>query len=786
MALRTPLTVSPHMYIGDSTGRPLDNGMVYFGLPDQDPEFYPINIFSDDSLTIPVTQPVRTKGGYLNDNKGDMAEIHAKELIYSVKVLDQYGRKIFYKGQSMRSNWNDDVIIRINEAVAASQSIATNIANTAVEKIKLESQRQVSDAINNTAVEGGVLADTFVTATANAPGSVARNQRDKNNDNISVKDFGAKGDGVTDDTVAIFAAVKWINDKGGNANLVFPFGEYLIGHIKTNTIVSDNSWVSIVKTGSTETVFPFVNVSNVHVVSKGAKIKLRDSGITTHHAHGFSGATFTFYNSSRCSVRDVILDGNRAGQLHTVGTNTGHNHGVFIHDNCDNITIEGCVLENLGSLRLGVDKRGDGVYAANGATNIFVRKNIFRNMGRWAVVLEAGRGGTQNYVIEDNVYYGNDRNSADPYTKETLGFVDIESYRDHSDIVIKNNIIHTAGQIAFGGWSSTFLECLIHNITIEGNTWYCNNLVGADGYHDPISLTSANGTTNTLKKYKNLIIKGNKFYFGDEAKGVLNSNRILVAETGWFEDVFIRDNIIRQNNPSVSSESGLLLYRSKVTGVLEYSRNTIYANLGSKSWFGVSECRETTVIMLLQDNKVSASAVDVSCNARDLVSSVTVYDTNNDFGVVKTTTNTLPNAISTRVSRQARYNNINNGSGGTALNVVSTIAVNDALKPVFKVDSGVSPNAAISLDVTLYIQDIPKSTALLKFTAIKTSGVWNITGTTKELEVTKLGGFTWGKVALTIVDGAIVISVGKASGGADAKVVMVGTILAANCKLVNA
>lgn len=182
MALRTPLSVTPHLYMGDSTGRPLDKGVVYFGEQDKDPEFYPINLFSDDALTKPLAQPVHTKGGYLYD-KGDMVEPHAKELIYSVKVLDSYGRKVFYKGAMMRNSWNDDVIEQINTAIIdsadAARQIATDITN---------------DAINNTAIEGGVLADTFVTVTASGEGQVARSQRDKNSDFANIKDFGGIAD----------------------------------------------------------------------------------------------------------------------------------------------------------------------------------------------------------------------------------------------------------------------------------------------------------------------------------------------------------------------------------------------------------------------------------------------------------------------------------------------------------------------------------------------------------------------------------------------------------------
>lgn len=96
------LTVQPHLYIGDSTGRPLDYGQIYFGEPNKDPEYHPINIYYDPELTDSASQPVRTKGGFMNAF-GDMVEVYAIEQSYSVKVLDANGVTVFYKAELNRT-----------------------------------------------------------------------------------------------------------------------------------------------------------------------------------------------------------------------------------------------------------------------------------------------------------------------------------------------------------------------------------------------------------------------------------------------------------------------------------------------------------------------------------------------------------------------------------------------------------------------------------------------------------------------------------------------------------
>lgn len=71
-----------------------------------------------------------------------------------------------------------------------------------------------------------LLGDAMIGVRQPFVGSIARTQHDKNTDFISVKDFGAIGNGITDDTLAIINAVEATYKSGGI--LLFPSGTYLI------------------------------------------------------------------------------------------------------------------------------------------------------------------------------------------------------------------------------------------------------------------------------------------------------------------------------------------------------------------------------------------------------------------------------------------------------------------------------------------------------------------------------------------------------------------------------
>lgn len=244
---RSPLIVSPHLYLADVTGRPLDYGRVYFGEPNKDGEFYPINIFSDKELTEPLAQPVYTKGGFLHNN-GDITEVFAYEGVYSVKVLDQYGRKIFFKGEVAKQTIEDatsDVVdaaqteinkrmVELDDAIntaAAAAAGANGWNDMLVAAGQNLNQRQVNDGLESVAQLADIInprngqrvvvksyytpnyalvnpfkgGGTFIYDSEKAnvnDGGVCINGWVRQLDGfVTPYMFGAKGDGTTDDLI---------------------------------------------------------------------------------------------------------------------------------------------------------------------------------------------------------------------------------------------------------------------------------------------------------------------------------------------------------------------------------------------------------------------------------------------------------------------------------------------------------------------------------------------------------------------------------------------------------
>jgi hypothetical protein len=120
-------------------------------------------------------------------------------------------------------------------------------------------------------------------------GAVQRTVESKLQDVVSVKDFGAVGNGIADDTAAIQAAI----DRNLRGTIVFPQGTYLITSsilVSNNTIiglggttVGYNSQVNILPTGNFP-AFQNKGAGNVSLIIENFFIKYGDTAQTTKDA----------------------------------------------------------------------------------------------------------------------------------------------------------------------------------------------------------------------------------------------------------------------------------------------------------------------------------------------------------------------------------------------------------------------------------------------------------------------------------------------------------------------
>lgn len=92
----------PFPTFNDSDGKPLEDGYIYIGVADQNPETNPISVYWDAAGKIPAAQPIRTSGGYAVRN-GSPAAIYT-DINYSITVKDKKGALVYYASNSESSS----------------------------------------------------------------------------------------------------------------------------------------------------------------------------------------------------------------------------------------------------------------------------------------------------------------------------------------------------------------------------------------------------------------------------------------------------------------------------------------------------------------------------------------------------------------------------------------------------------------------------------------------------------------------------------------------------------
>jgi len=312
----------PYPIFTDADGDPLEAGYIWIGVANLNAITDPVAVYWDAALTQPAVQPIRTAGGY-PVNAGTPARLYTASS-YSILVQDRNGITV-YSAQS-------------------------------------ETALTSSDAI------------TFLQAGTSA---VARTAQSKMRDVVSVKDFGAVGDGAADDTAAIQAAMNI-----GAREIRFPAGTYKITAKITWTGARD-----LVGDGpkSTELLCHANDWTFDNPLTSGRSISVRGMKLTGDQAKANNAGIRVFDNGDR-PFRDLEINGFSLAGLRVVQSVNPVLENIRAY-NCATGAGQGAIEIDPGATAT-VSPHLSSVYISN-ATNGLLLIGITRNLVAEGLVIES-------------------------------------------------------------------------------------------------------------------------------------------------------------------------------------------------------------------------------------------------------------------------------------------------------------------------------------------------------------------------------------------------------------
>ena len=192
----TTTVTNPYELFTDIDGTPLEAGYIYIGEPNLDPITNPVAVYWDFDLTIPASQPIRTIDGYPSYS-GTPGTLYTAD-DYSIIIKTKRGTRVLSSPSG--------VVVGDATALTYSQGSTQAIETSVASKLQ---------------------------------------------ETVSVKDFGAKGDGVTDDTLAITNAFIYANSlkrngigatiKHPGCTVLFPAGTYSLSSIASTISIECNT-----------------------------------------------------------------------------------------------------------------------------------------------------------------------------------------------------------------------------------------------------------------------------------------------------------------------------------------------------------------------------------------------------------------------------------------------------------------------------------------------------------------------------------------------------------------
>jgi hypothetical protein len=305
-------------------------------------------------------------------------------------------------------------------------------------------------------------------------GSVATNVEAKLAQYVSVKDFGAVGNGITDDTLAIQAAINYLSPLGGT--LYFPRGAYIVSDANAdNACLVITAPIQILGDGAFYTsIQPAAGVAGT---------------VNTILVNPDTGYDQTLMSFSKISLGN-LSNGTRAG-----------NHGIYCltlnaSQNLPKFTVQECAIQQGGGFAIyhlndPVDNVNGGMYACYINNNTLKGGIKFENSGDSLVVSNNTMTGTGTGVDAALITGASLLSILDNNITTTNSAIIIRSGMRVN--ILRNNIEH----LAPGSNSNSVIDILS-----TGGTYVAGviqqNLVSAFGATDATKLISINEARGTL------------------------------------------------------------------------------------------------------------------------------------------------------------------------------------------------------------------------------------------------------------------------------------------------